>query len=429
MAAPRVFVSSTFYDLCYVRNDIEVFLKGLGYTPVMHDKGNIPYTQGGTSVEQACYDELATCDIAVCIIGGKYGTQSSNSDFSITMEELQKAVEGRKKIYVYILKDVYVENLIYEKNKKNKGFKLYYADDRRIHEFITLIKNTFKSVPIQSFESAADITSNLRQQFAGMLQRLLSKEATLMETKTFNELSYTISLEGSNIVYNNKEFSYTVTFTDNPNVVSVDFYIDGRLDKTLFGKPFTYKSILRDIAVGKHSINVVAKLQEGVFLTAEKRFDFQVVLGDEYQGGVVIKLSEDKMHGTIAAKTDLEGGIEGKYKYGCYGRNYGSYSKIDGVENTKKFEGKTDSNFAAIACLNYQGGGYDDWYLPALEEFDDLKKLEDTLIQSRLNNLYWTSTLREDEAHAEIVGFGRVAYTIKDLDIQKLHYVRPFRRF
>lgn len=41
MAVPRIFVSSTYYDLRHVRDDIEIFLKGLGYTPVMHDKGNI----------------------------------------------------------------------------------------------------------------------------------------------------------------------------------------------------------------------------------------------------------------------------------------------------------------------------------------------------------------------------------------------------
>jgi len=37
MAIPRVFISSTYYDLRHVRNDLEVFLRNLGYDPVMHD--------------------------------------------------------------------------------------------------------------------------------------------------------------------------------------------------------------------------------------------------------------------------------------------------------------------------------------------------------------------------------------------------------
>ena len=31
MAKPRVFISSTFYDLRQIRADIDQFLKGLGY--------------------------------------------------------------------------------------------------------------------------------------------------------------------------------------------------------------------------------------------------------------------------------------------------------------------------------------------------------------------------------------------------------------
>ena len=48
MANLRVFVSSTYYDLHHVRNDLYTFIKGMGYEPVMHDKGGIPYTQEKT---------------------------------------------------------------------------------------------------------------------------------------------------------------------------------------------------------------------------------------------------------------------------------------------------------------------------------------------------------------------------------------------
>ena len=188
MAAPRVFVSSTYYDLRHVRDDIEIFLKGLGYVPVMHDKGNVTYTQGDVSLEQACYNELATCDIVVCIIGGKFGTQSSGSDFSITMEELQEAIHRRKIIYIYILKYVHAENYTYIANKDTGSFNPYHVDDIRIHEFIEKIKNVLKNAPILPFESVSDITSNLRQQFAGMFQHLLTKEATATETKTYYDL-------------------------------------------------------------------------------------------------------------------------------------------------------------------------------------------------------------------------------------------------
>jgi hypothetical protein len=34
MAAPRVFISSTFYDLRYIRDDLERLIKEIGYEPV-----------------------------------------------------------------------------------------------------------------------------------------------------------------------------------------------------------------------------------------------------------------------------------------------------------------------------------------------------------------------------------------------------------
>lgn len=189
MAAPRVFVSSTYYDLQHVRNDIRVFLQGLGYEPVMHDKGNIPYTQE-VSLEESCYNELESCDIVICIIGNKFGTKSSNGNYSITMNELQKAIRSRKKIYIYILKDVYIENFTYIANKDN-GFNPYHVDNIKIHEFISELKDTIKNHPITPFDNIGDITNNLKQQFAGLFQHLLSQEATITESKTYEDLKDT----------------------------------------------------------------------------------------------------------------------------------------------------------------------------------------------------------------------------------------------
>ena len=43
MARPRVFVSSTYYDLKYVRADLQRFIENFGYDPVLNEKGHIPY--------------------------------------------------------------------------------------------------------------------------------------------------------------------------------------------------------------------------------------------------------------------------------------------------------------------------------------------------------------------------------------------------
>jgi hypothetical protein len=43
MAKPRVFVSSTYYDLRHIRASLETFIHSLGYEPVLSEKGNIAY--------------------------------------------------------------------------------------------------------------------------------------------------------------------------------------------------------------------------------------------------------------------------------------------------------------------------------------------------------------------------------------------------
>lgn len=67
MAKPRIFVSSTFYDLRQVRADLDRFIKDLGYEPVLNELGNIPYGKDD-KLEEYCYKEISNVDILVSII-------------------------------------------------------------------------------------------------------------------------------------------------------------------------------------------------------------------------------------------------------------------------------------------------------------------------------------------------------------------------
>jgi len=104
MALPRVFISSTYYDLKQVRYNIGDFIKNLGYEPIMHERSGVAYTQN-EPLENDCYHELVSCDIVVCVIGNHFGSQSADNDFSITMNEIQNAIKSKKKqeksIYFY----------------------------------------------------------------------------------------------------------------------------------------------------------------------------------------------------------------------------------------------------------------------------------------------------------------------------------------
>lgn len=81
MAKPRIFISSTYYDLKYVRADLERFIESLGYEPVRFEKGNIPYGKD-LSPESYAYREIELCDIIVSIIWTKSAPVLSRSGFS-----------------------------------------------------------------------------------------------------------------------------------------------------------------------------------------------------------------------------------------------------------------------------------------------------------------------------------------------------------
>ena len=43
---PRIFVSSTFYDLKYIREDLSNFIKSYNFEPIMFEDGDIGYVPG-----------------------------------------------------------------------------------------------------------------------------------------------------------------------------------------------------------------------------------------------------------------------------------------------------------------------------------------------------------------------------------------------
>lgn len=188
MAAPRIFLSSTYYDLKQVRSDIGKFIQDLGYAPVMNENADIPYTQR-QELEHDCYGEILTCDVLVCIIGNSFGSQSSSNELSVTMNELDQAIKNRKIIYVFIEKSVFYENKTYRKNAGLKGFVPAAVDDIKVHQFIkTLIEKVGREKFIQPFDTAQDIIEKLRTQFAGVFQSLLTEKQSAAEGMQSYEL-------------------------------------------------------------------------------------------------------------------------------------------------------------------------------------------------------------------------------------------------
>ena len=200
MAKPRVFVSSTYYDLKYVREKLETFFITFGMEPILFERDKVYYDPSMPPTE-SCYSEIESCHMFVLIVGGRYGTvpkeQTSvpiEAPYSVTQNEYEKAKKLNIPTYIFVDKKVWIEYDFYCKNINNNPEKLTYpnTDDIRVFEFIS----TFDQLAIKEFERIEDIENFLTNQLSGMLFRHLEyikNKHDTQEIKTTIEEIQTVS--------------------------------------------------------------------------------------------------------------------------------------------------------------------------------------------------------------------------------------------
>ncbi len=190
MAKPRVFLSSTYYDLKQIRADLERFIREQGYEPILNELGNIPYGKE-EKLEEYCYKEIGSIDILVSIIGGRFGSSSQHGDKSVSQMELKTAIELNKQVYIFIEKSVYQEFQFYLNNKELEGVKYDSADNIKIYEFIEFVESLPNNNTIHGFETSREITIFLKEQWAGLFQRFLQDQTRIKEINLIQGLEST----------------------------------------------------------------------------------------------------------------------------------------------------------------------------------------------------------------------------------------------
>lgn len=216
MARPRIFISSTFFDLRQVRADLDLFVKELGYDTVRNETGGIPYGRE-EKLEEYCYKEISGIDILVGIVGGRFGSEAEKGNYSITQIEIKTAIQQNKQVYIFIEKNVLAEYQTYLINKDNETTKYRFVDDIKIYKFIEEIYSLPKNNIIHPFETTIDITTFLREQWAGLFRDLLQQEINKKEYESIsqkvtelNEVSSTLQKYLENVLKSvSKEQSVT----------------------------------------------------------------------------------------------------------------------------------------------------------------------------------------------------------------------------
>ncbi|KAA6335336.1 hypothetical protein EZS27_016426 [termite gut metagenome] len=117
-----------------------------------------------------------------------------------------------------------------------------------------------------------------------------------------------------------------------------------------------------------------------------------VSIGESYEGGVVFYIAADKQSGLVAAPNDQSEAIAWSSKRKVIPTN----NEIGtGQENTTtiiKAKASDNDEYAAKLCNDLVLGGYDDWYLPSIEELIELYKQKDKLGGFDASATYWSSS-------------------------------------
>ena len=154
-------------------------------------------------------------------------------------------------------------------------------------------------------------------------------------------------------------------------------------------------------------------------------------IGEELQGGILFYIDETNQHGLVVGKSDL-----GEYMWGCYNTIIPGADGIEigtGLQNTLDIiYGCSDSPIAASVALDYEYEGYTDWYLPSIEELEEICM---TVGQgSEIGNTgnfsddwYWSSS--EDEIPEAAYCFHFIYEAVGGNHREGLIKVRPIHAF
>jgi hypothetical protein len=194
MAKPRIFVSSTYFDLKHIRSSLDLFIDGLGYESILSEKGDIAYSPD-IPLDESCYREVENVDIFILIIGSRYGSEATteekkeNRTFferyeSITKKEYETALSNDIPSYILVETNVYAEYKTYLRNKGSNEINYAHVESINIFKFIEEVLSKQRNNPIFTFERYAQIEEWLKSQWAGLFRELLRRKTQQTQLKS-----------------------------------------------------------------------------------------------------------------------------------------------------------------------------------------------------------------------------------------------------
>jgi len=195
MAIPKVFVSSTCFDLAEVREQLSRFIRSFGFEPVLSEHGDVFY-KPDCHTHDSCLHEVSNCHLLVLIIGGRFGGEYvSDKTKSITNAEYVAARACGIPIFTYVRDSVLADHRIFQKNRTKDFVKqiTYPSIDDQNHaldifQFLDDVRKHPENNAIEGFQTFQDIETHLRKQWAGMIFDLLRSRHFSTQISATNNL-------------------------------------------------------------------------------------------------------------------------------------------------------------------------------------------------------------------------------------------------
>ena len=160
-------VSSTYYDLRQVRQDLAGFIDHeLGYNILLSEFNSFPIDPDKDTIENCRRRVERDADILILIIGSRYGYVEEKSNKSVTNLEYLTARAKGIPIYAFVDKSIIPLLSVWEQNPEARFDSV--VTNTKVFEFIHQVRSLDR-VWTHEFENAQTIIQTLRLQFAHLM--------------------------------------------------------------------------------------------------------------------------------------------------------------------------------------------------------------------------------------------------------------------
>ncbi|MCI0918115.1 DUF4062 domain-containing protein [Pseudomonas stutzeri] len=194
MANPRVFISSTCYDLASERDSLIDFCHGFGFDVALSERGDV-FFHPDLHTHEACVNEVGGCHLFVLIVGGRFGGRyNADPAKSITNAEYVAARQADIPIFTFIKQDVLQDHNVWQSNKDKKFVsEIHYPsiDNQKhaseIFKFIDDVRLAKSGNSYFPFTLPREIHQHLRKQWASMFLEWLKQRNIAKQMLITNE--------------------------------------------------------------------------------------------------------------------------------------------------------------------------------------------------------------------------------------------------